>query len=92
MVVTAGSVQEEMLIRDGAVPPCGATTSQSGPGKLLANGASGVPATGLFAETDCAAAIMVSEARMAKRYCGLFLYIDITPSVPSGEPTDETQN
>ena len=84
MIAAAGYVQEEMLVRTVADPPRGTTTSQSGPGKLLANGAAGTPGSGLFAEAVCAVAPMASEAMIAKRYCDLFRHIDITPGARRG--------
>src|SRR5580698_7975814 len=73
-----GTFKKRCWSETEAVPPSGATTSQSGPGKLLDNGAAGTAGTGPTAKADCTAAI-ASEQTIAKRYCDLFLYMYITP-------------
>src|SRR5580698_9765683 len=82
-----GTFRKRCWFETVAVPPRGATTSQSGPGKLLDNGAPGTAGStagaGLAAKADCTAATMASEQMIAKRYCDLFLYIDITPKCSS---------
>src|SRR5271155_993047 len=80
-----GTFRKRCWLETEAVPPPGATTSQSGPGKLLDNGAAGTAGTGPTAKADCTAATMASEQTMAKRYCDLFLYIPYYPrcSVPA---------
>jgi hypothetical protein len=54
MVATAVYVQEEMLVRDGGRPSWWRNHLPERARKVVAKGASGVPGTGLFAETDCA--------------------------------------
>src|ERR1700677_4366366 len=79
-----GTFRKRCWFETAAVPPRGATTAQSGPGKLLDNGAAGTAGRGPAAKADCTAANMASEQTIAKRYCDLFTYINITPSAPSG--------
>jgi hypothetical protein len=97
MVATAVYVQEEMLVRDGGRPSWWRNHLPERARKVVAKGASGVPGTGLFAETDCAAAIMVSEGLWSISVylyicISVYLYIDTIPSTGSGEPTHETHN
>src|ERR1700677_1931200 len=70
-----GTFRKRCWLETAALPPCGATTSQSGPGKLLDNGAPGTAGTGPDAKTDCTTAAMPNEQTIAKKYCDLFLYM-----------------
>src|ERR1700733_10314924 len=66
-----GTFRKRCLLETVAVPPTGATNSQSGPGKLLDNGSAGTAGTGPAAKAEGATATMASEQTIATRYCDL---------------------
>src|ERR1700677_1760029 len=74
-----GTFRKRCWLETAAVPPIGATTSQSGPGKLLDNGAAGTAGTGPAAKADGTTAITPNQQTIAKKYCDLFPYMHITP-------------
>ena len=88
-----GTFRKRCWLETAAVPPTGATTSQSGPGKLLDSGAAGTAGTGPAAKPDCTPATMPNKPKIAKKYCDLFLYMHITPRYfvpPNLRPCAET--